>query len=229
MSSLYRRWIVANGWSEGLGLGTTFVIGGVLAPLFAGLASVTGIVAAAIAAIVMGVALEGVLVGMAQERVLRQALSGLPRFTWVSATAIGAGLAWTLGLVPSTVIGLLTDASAQPPGEPGAVLEFSLAAAMGALTGPVLGAAQWRVLRHYVRDARRWLWANALAWSAGMPLVFAGMDFVPWTGTPAARWASIYLVCVVVGTVVSAIHGLVLRAMLRTPIRAEPSGHLRAA
>jgi hypothetical protein len=229
MNLFYRRWVVANAWSEGLGLGTTFVLGGLLAPLFAGLASATGIVAAAVTAIVMGVALEGVLVGVAQDRVLRRALVGLPRFAWISATAIGAGIAWTLGLVPSTLIGLLAGTSAQPSGEPGAVLKYSLAAAMGAVTGPVLGAAQWRVLRLHVRDAQRWLWANAVAWAVGMLLVFAGMDLVPWAAPRVAIWATIYLVCTVAGLAVGAIHGRVLRAMLRTSKPAESSGQLRAA
>jgi hypothetical protein len=229
MNSFYQRWIVANAWSECVGLGTTLVIGAVLAPLFAGRASVTGIIAAAVAAIATGVALEGVLVGFAQERVLSQTLTRLPRFSWVSATAIGAGIAWTLGMLPSTLIGLLAETSSESPGEPGTVLKYSLAVAMGAATGPVLGAAQWSVLRRHLKRAQQWLWANALAWSVGMPLLFAGMDFVPWSGPRAATWATIYLVCAAVGVVVGAIHGLVLRAMLRTPNLAEGCGDLRAA
>jgi hypothetical protein len=33
--ALYRRWIVANGWSEALGLGTTFLVGRAAAPWLA--------------------------------------------------------------------------------------------------------------------------------------------------------------------------------------------------
>ena len=68
MNSFYRGWIVANAWSEGVGLGTTFVIGSSLAPILANLTSVTSIVGGSLLAIAMGVALEGLLVGFAQEK-----------------------------------------------------------------------------------------------------------------------------------------------------------------
>ncbi|HWB41794.1 MAG TPA: hypothetical protein VG500_11070 [Gemmatimonadales bacterium] len=34
-SVLYRRWILANGWAEAAGLGTTFLLGRALAPRMA--------------------------------------------------------------------------------------------------------------------------------------------------------------------------------------------------
>lgn len=97
-------------------------------------------------------------------------------------------------------------------------MQYPLAAALGLVTGPVLGLAQWIVLRRYVERAGRWLWANALAWGVGMPVIFLGMDRVPWNGQAAAVIAAIYAVCAVTGIVVGAIHGLFLVRLIRSPI-----------
>ena len=68
---MYARWIVANGLGEMLGLGTTFVLGGALAPSLARVSGVADTLGTAVAAIALGVVLEGVVVGWAQARVLR--------------------------------------------------------------------------------------------------------------------------------------------------------------
>jgi hypothetical protein len=215
--AFYRHWVLANGWSEAAGLGTTFVLGSVLAPAIADLRGVVPVVLGALAAVALGALLEGVLVGVAQERVLRRGLSALAGGAWIRATALGAAIAWSLGMVPSTFLTLADSAASSPPAEPGAFTQYVLAAALGAVTGPVLGMAQWTVLRRHVRAAGRWLWANALAWAVGMPFVFLGMAYVPWTASVMARFASIYAVCAGVGVVVGAIHGLVLLRLLSMP------------
>ena len=87
------------------------------------------------------------------------------------------------------------------------------------MAGPVLGLAQWFVLRRLIERAGLWFWANAIAWSVGMPLIFLGMDFVPWNGHPAAMILAIYTVCAATGLAVGAIHG----QFLVTLLRASPS------
>jgi hypothetical protein len=134
-----------------------------------------------VAAVLLGVLLEGVLVGYAQARVLGPALPGLRPRAWVGATAVGAAAAWAVGMVPSTAAAL----AAGPEGAgadagPSPLVVYPLAALLGLVTGPILGVAQWRVLRRHVHGAGRWLWANAAGWAAGMPIIFAGMDLVPW-------------------------------------------------
>lgn len=221
-SVFYRRWIVANGWAEAAGLGTTFVLGRLAAPLLDRTTGVLVALVGAMAAVLLGTLLEGVLVGVAQERVLRQRLVELRRRAWVIATAAGAGLAWLLGMVPSTIMALNPPAAAgSAPAEPSAVVQYALASALGLLVGPVLGVAQWTVLRRLVGRAGRWLWANAVAWGVGMPLIFAGMDLVPWSGHPAAIGVAVYVVCGATGLVVGAIHGRVLIGLLRAPERRE--------
>lgn len=206
---LYRNWIVANGLAEALGLGTTFVLGVTLAPLLEGAPSVPTVVGSIVAAVTLGTLLEGVLVGALQAQVLRERFLQMRPKAWVTATAVGAGAAWLVGMVPSTVMMLATDTSSSSA-EPSAFLQYALAVPVGAVTGPILGGAQWIVLRRHARNAVRWLWANAVAWAVGMPVIFLGMDFVPWNGSWVARTLAIYVVCGVSGLVVGAIHGRTL-------------------
>jgi len=209
--AFYSRWIVANGWSEAVGLGTTFGLGTLIGPQLDRIAGVAAALSAAVVAVLFGTLLEGVLVGYAQESVLRTRLPSLRRRRWIVATAIGAGLAWLLGMIPSTIMTLQASAAAAAStSQPPALLRYALAVVMGAVAGPVLGVAQWTVLRRHVRHAARWLWANAAAWAVGMPLVFLGMEFVPWNGSRPAVFVTLYLVCGIVGAAVGAIHGRVL-------------------
>ena len=106
MHSFYRRWIVANGSSEALGLGTTFLIGRAAAPWLASRSPVDILLGAA-AAVALGTLLEGVVVGLAQEQGLRDVLPGLHPRAWTTATALGAGMAWLIGMIPSTILGLM--------------------------------------------------------------------------------------------------------------------------
>jgi hypothetical protein len=219
----YVRWIVANGWAESAGLGTTFVIGIGMAPYFDRHVGVTAILAGALLAVVLGTLLEGVLVGIAQERVLRLRLRSLRPRIWTWATAAGAGLAWLVGMVPSTIMALAGEPdSASMVAEPGAVAQLGLAVLLGVVAGPILGVAQWIVLRRFVPRAGRWLWANALAWGVGMPMIFAGMGVVPWSSHAAVIVPAVYGVCAVAGVVVGAIHGAALVQLL--PSEADEAG-----
>ena len=84
---LYRQWIVANGWAEAAGLGTTFALGRLVAPLVDQQNRAVVVLAGAAAAVFLGILLEGVLVGAAQESVLRQRLRQLRPWAWTLATA----------------------------------------------------------------------------------------------------------------------------------------------
>lgn len=212
----YRRWIIANGWSEAAGLGTTFVLGRALVPWLEHATGTVAVLLGALAAVLLGTLLEGVLVGVAQQAVLRDRLASLRKRIWVLATAAGAACAWILGMIPSTALALRPqDAAASQVAEPGALVQYALAGVLGLIAGPVLGFAQWIVLRRHVARAAWWLWANAAAWAIGMPLIFLGMEYVPWSGPPAAALLAIYGVCGTAGLAVGAIHGRFLVALLR--------------
>jgi hypothetical protein len=209
--SFYAQWVVANGLAESAGLGTTFLLGATAAPFLVGRPTPTAVLAAAVLAVVLGMILEGVVVGLAQGVVLRRRAPKVGLRPWVVSTAIGAGLAWLVGMIPSSAMALADPVSTGPTmEEPGLTVQLFLAAGLGLATGPILGVAQWAILRRRVAGATSWLWANALAWALGMPVIFAGMDLVPWEGAPALKSIAIFAVCLVAGLVVGAVHGLVL-------------------
>jgi hypothetical protein len=213
----YLRWIAANGVGEALGLGTTFALGVLIAPSLGGDASVAGVLAGAAAAVILGTLLEGVVVGAFQAGALRGPLPGLSRRDWIVATAIGAGVAWLLGMIPSTLMTLAEHGetvAASPPVEPPMLMQLGLAALLGLVLGPVLALPQWCVLRPQVWHAGRWIWANALAWAAGMPVIFACMDLLPWESGGLRLYAGLFLVAAAAGTLVGGIHGRVLLGML---------------
>jgi hypothetical protein len=216
----YRRWIGANCIGEALGLGTTFILGVLIAPALGPDTSAVAVLAGAVAAVVLGTLLEGVIVGFFQARALHRRLPGVSQRAWIMATAIGAGLAWLLGMIPSTIMSL-TDrgesAAAGVVAEPSTVMQLGLAAVLGFVLGPVLAAPQLRVLRPQVAHSGRWIWANALAWAVGMPLIFAGMDRLPWESAGPPLYAGLFVVAAVAGAVVGAIHGRVLEGMLPLP------------
>jgi hypothetical protein len=167
--------------------------------------------------VLLGTFLEGAVVGIAQGVVLEARRPDVRRGAWVRATALGAGLAWLIGMIPSTVMSLWASPTAQSPiQEPALFVQLLLASGMGLVTGPILGGAQWALLRRHLPRSASWLWANAVAWALGMPVIFAGMNLVPWTGTVVARAAAIYSVCLAAGLVVGAVHGVVLMHMTRT-------------
>lgn len=217
-SGFYYRWIAANGWAESVGLGTTLLVGRAAAPLLERDPGPGPVLLAAAAAVILGILLEGVLVGLAQAGVLRRAGAGVSVSGWIGATAAGAGAAWLLGMVPSTVAALLVSGSsgagAPPAAEPPALVQCGLALLLGAVTGPVLGLGQWLVLRRHVAGAGRWIAANALAWALGMVVIFAGMDRVPWERGGLLVPLGVYLVCGAAGLVVGAVHGRVLQRLL---------------
>jgi hypothetical protein len=214
--SFYARWIAANGLAEAIGLGATLALGGLAARAMQARPGPAAIVAGALAAVALGVLLEGVLVGVAQGWALRHRIDDLSMRDWTVASALGAGVAWTLGMAPSTALALIEQGGASSPAgpaEPPAWLQYAMAVALGSLLGPVLGWAQARVLKRHVTRPLRWLWANAAAWALGMLLIFAGMDRVPWSQGLSAIVAAVVVVCAIAGLAVGAVNGWFLMRM----------------
>jgi hypothetical protein len=150
--------------------------------------------------------------------VLRRFLPGLTRRTWVVATILGAGVAWVVGMTLGTLVSDLIGAEASQ-----AALLF--AGALGFLVGALLGLFQWLVLRRYLQDAGWWVLANAVAWMAGMAVIFAALGIVDET-TPVATTAAVWAVSgLLAGVFVAAIHGLVLIGLLRHNRSASEGGN----
>jgi len=203
------QWILANALGELVGLGATFAIG---FGLFSGLADTPGIGAALLSAGLMtttGV-LEGGVVGYAQWLVLRKAIPSIGWRPWVIATIIGAVIAWFFGSIPMTLMSLSQLTTSTPASEPTQTVVLLLAAGMGLIAGAILSVVQWRVLRKQVRKAWLWLPANALAWAAGMPIIFAAVDLAQLAGSIAGSLIVMAAGITLAGAIVGAIHGLAL-------------------
>jgi hypothetical protein len=206
--SLWRHWVIANALGELVGLGAAAVAGVALVKLFEATSAAFASLAGAGVMILLGT-FEGLVVGLAQWLVLRRPFAALGWRAWVLASAAGAFVAWTLGMLPSTLIDFGADAAGAPSPEMSDLLTYALAAAMGAVLGPILGIPQWLALRHHVRHAAWWIPANAAAWALGMPVVFIGASSVPTGGLPGLVATGV-LTAAAAGAVVGAIHGLAL-------------------
>ncbi len=110
--NIWLQWILANAVGETVGLGGTLVIGGLL---LVNAQETMGAVPAAILAVLAGTFIEGVTVGTAQWLVLRRPINSIRWRVWVLATAIGAFIAWTLGMIPSIFMVAGADSGSTAP------------------------------------------------------------------------------------------------------------------
>lgn len=160
----YRRWVVATTCGELVGFTIPAVVG----------AAATGVgvgQGASMALLVLAGVGEGTVLGWAQSRMLRRELPELRSGDWVMATAAGAGVAWIIGMLPSTFTAQFLRL--WPP----------ILAVLGVLAGVALlatiGVAQWLILRRHIDRSASWVLANALAWIAGLVVVFTALGVAP--------------------------------------------------
>jgi len=170
--AMLERWITVTVLGEAIGFGGAMALGravvarlgeptGPLAELYVfGLSATAGLV-------------EGACLGLAQWLVLRRIFPRLPLRSWVLATAIGAALAWVLGM------GAGTHGPSEPPP---AIVIAVLAIAGGLVLGAVLGAAQALVLRRHSDAGGPWILASAVGWTLGLLFAFAGVALTPEPG-----------------------------------------------
>jgi hypothetical protein len=150
---------------------------GFLAPALAG-----ALTSSAELLVLAGV-VEGAVLGAAQAVVLRRVFRTRQSRYWIGATAVAAGFAWAVAMIAvhnGERLNLLP-----------LVVLLPLAAVIG--TGVLLsiGVAQWLVLRLHVHRAHIWVWANALAWCAGLGVFFAVATPLWQPGQPPALIALI--------------------------------------
>jgi hypothetical protein len=205
--TFWGRWVVANALAEMIGLGASLLLWGIF--IF-GLEGRIGPILAALIVVLGSTLIEGSAVGLAQWSVLRERLPTLTWQRWLVATAIGACVAWTLGMVPSTAISMQTVATAEPPPELSDLLMYSLAAGMGFVLGAILAAPQWWVLRRHLPRAGWWVPANMVAWAVGMPAIFLGMSLAPAADVTVGFVLTLLGILAVAGALVGAVHGVVL-------------------
>lgn len=210
---LWFQWILANMVAETVGLGGTLFIGILL---LSNAEKTVGVVPAAALAVLAGTFIEGTVVGTMQWLVLRRPLKSMRWRSWALATALGAFVAWTLGMIPSTFFFTGADTGTTSTAPMSDLMVYTLAAAMGLALGAILGVPQWLVLRRYVLKAGWWALANALAWMLGMVIVFIGTSFIPAEAFALQVALLLLLFIVAAGTTVGAVHGLALIWLLRS-------------
>lgn len=146
MASDIRRWIVRTTAGEAVGFAVAASAG-----VFVATNDIP--VQAAFVVMIAAGTIEGALLGAGQ-------WAGLPGLrprggAWIAATAAGAALAWTLGMLPSTI--------GFDPASPFAPVVFVGGAAALLACIPT---AQWLVIRR--RTALRWIPINMVAWAVGL-------------------------------------------------------------
>lgn len=214
--NLWLRWIGANSLAETLGLGATFATGfivmGALGEPQNAMMSLFNMLLMTASGVI-----EGWLVGYLQWQAMAPWFTEITRKSWVLATIVGALAAWFFGSMPFTFMDMNAQASGTSLVEPPQWVILLGAAGIGLGAGAVLAFFQWRVLRKVVRKAGWWLPANMLAWAAGMPIIFWGMDQAQ-AGMPANE-AVVFLTMVLAltGAVVGAIQGAFLVWLTRHP------------
>lgn len=202
------QWVAANAGAEFVGLGTVAALGYVVATRLGEPHGPLPAIAFALVFVCLG-AFEGLVVGVAQAKVLRSRIPSLGG--WASASVVGAVVAWAAGMVPSTFMRVIGSGASGAPPEISEPVRLVLAAGLGLVAGPILAYFQWRCLRRYIaRGAAWWLPANAVAWAFGMPVVFVAAHVGAIGTDPALVVPGVGLVLLAAGAVVGAIHGAVL-------------------
>lgn len=152
---------------------------------------------------------EGAVLGTAQAVVLRRVDRTVNGRGWVGATALAAGFAWTVALLAANNGERLNTL-------PLAVV-LPLAAIAGIAVLMSLGTAQWFVLRDHFRGAHLWIWANAVAWAAGLLVFFAVATPLWQPGQPPVLIALIgALGGLLMAAATAAVTGAALTRLVRT-------------
>lgn len=213
-SRLWVRWVGANALGEMLGLGATFAALGAGMTYLGSIKGFGGIILSYALAIVTGI-IEASLVGWAQWQAVRPWLPQLKFWSWWRATLIGALIAYILGYLPSTIMGLQEESTQITGVEPDQWVVLLLAAGLGLVGGLVLSFFQWRELRQHLPSAWVWLPANMLAWMLGMPLIFLGIDMMFHIQGAALQGVYMAGVLLLTGAIVGAVHGMALVRLVK--------------
>jgi len=164
----------------------------------------------AYAAIVAAGAVEGALLGLGQR--IGFGLPALSRRAWVSATALGAAIAWSIGLLPSTLGGL----------DFGSPLVIALVGVGGLVLLASIPTLQWVVLRRLVHPSFFWAPVNMGAWAVGLLWTFAPSPFVDESTPTLVIVIAFLLGGMLMALTVAALTGLAARQVVR--LASQPDG-----
>lgn len=187
-STVMRRWVLSVTAGEAIGFIVPAVVGGSLAlteaPVFV-----------VYPAMILAGACEGALLGLGQS--IGFGSSAVPRLAWITATAVGAAVAWSLGMLPSTVGGLDLRSV-------WTLLWISVGAVLLLASIPTM---QWLVLRRVVPGSFRWIPINAGAWATGILWTLAPSPFVDEKTPPLGLLGAYVLAGILMATTVATLTG----------------------
>jgi hypothetical protein len=198
--AFYRRWV---GWTVA-GEAAGFMV----AAIAGALASTQGLPGAVEFALLVGAgSIEGALLGTGQAiGMSRLQLPSSVLRRWPVVTSAGAALAWSIGLLPSSIPNI-------PWFTP---VTWLIAAVLGSALLLSIPTAQYLLLRSTIPTAGRWIWVNALAWLLGICWTFAPSPLVN-ASTPIFALILIYAVAgVLMAATVAVITGLCWLSWLRS-------------
>jgi hypothetical protein len=157
-------------------------------------------------AMVLAGSVEGAVLGSSQADCLYRWRVLPARRRWVVATSVGAAVAWSLGMLPSTLGGLnLTPGTAVAVVAGGLILLASL---------PL---AQYFVLRDHVRRPVLWIPINVVAWLLGITWTLLSSPWVD-QSTPTGTLILVYGVAgLCMAATVAVVTGLGMIRLLRPP------------
>lgn len=202
---LWWRWLTAMVVGKLVGLIVAAAVVGVVVSSFFGIPSVPAAIAIVVVMFFAGLG-EGAAVGLAQAIVLRRTIAGVHVWSWTTMTALGAAIAWGLGM--GTNVWALEGY--------GSDLQTFATLVIGGLgLGALVGAAQWTVLRRHAPHAGIWITANALAWVAATLVAWAGATLVGPDQPPQVLGAVAALTGLATGIVVGGITGIALARVVR--------------
>jgi hypothetical protein len=167
------RWMLAVTAGETIGFAIPALTGGMLALLSAPVFVVYP-------SMIVAGACEGVLLGLGQS--IGFGPSVVPRSAWIRATAAGAALAWSIGMLPSTIGGV----------DFGSPIALSLVVIDSIALLVSIPTLQWAVLRRLGHPVSSWVPLNAAAWTAVILWTLAPSPFID-EHTPATVLFGVYL------------------------------------
>lgn len=138
---------------------------------------------------------EGVLLGLGQWIGFGRSI--VPRAAWVGATAMGAAIAWSIGMLPSS-----TDMDFSAP------FTLPLVIFLGSVLLLSIPTLQWMVLRRFGRRSVWWIPVNVGAWATGILWTLAPSPIVDET-TPGLAVLGIYVLSgILMAATVAALSGV---------------------
>jgi hypothetical protein len=164
---------------------------------------------ATLIAIVLAGSVEGAILGAAQADCLYRWRVLPARRWWVVATSVGAAVAWSLGMLPSTFDLRWTAATVVGAGVGGLLLLTSLP------------FAQYFVLRDHVRRPALWIPINIAAWLLGIAWTLAPSPVVD-QSTPTGALILIYGVAgFCMAATVAVVTGVGMIRLLQSPVELD--------